>query len=402
MLSDLDSLMRARGIDAVIVPMHESAHAAFRWISRGAKVTRGYAVKLLDRPPLLLAYPMEREEAAATGLNTRLIHDFGYDAAFKTAPNQVEAYATFFDAVLRELGARSVTSFVGNMPFHLYYGIAAAMEQRGWKVYRSSGDDLAQLARKRKEAWEIETIASVGARTEAVVDRVRRVLRQSVLERDRFLYNGEVLTLGHLKHIVSSEIARLGMIEDHETILSQGRDAAIPHSRGDASAVVRPSVPIVLDIFPSDRDSGYFFDLTRTFCIGTIPSELQKIHADVLAAYQLAAEKMRAGTRASAYQALVCDFFEARGYATTRSNPQTLDGYVHSLGHGVGLEVHEKPFFSLTPSNLDEIEVGDVVTIEPGLYFPDLEIGVRIEDTLVVRDDGRVESLSRSDRGLAP
>jgi Xaa-Pro aminopeptidase len=402
MLLDLDTLMLARGIDAVIVPMHESAHAAFRWISRGAKVTRGYAIKLVDRPTLLLAYPMERDEAAATGLQTRLIHDFGYDAIFKSAANAIEAYATFFEAVLRELGSGKVIAFVGNLPFHLYHGIAERMEQRGWTIYRSSGDDLTQLARKRKESWEIETIASVGTRTEAVVDRVRRILRQCVVERDHLLCQGEVLTLGHLKQVVSSEISRLGMVEDHETILSQGRDAGIPHSRGDGAAVVRPSVPIVLDIFPSDRDSGYFFDLTRTFCVGPIPPELQRVHGDVLAAYNLAAEEMRAGTKASSYQALICDFFEARGYATTRSNPQTLEGYVHSLGHGVGLEVHEKPFFGLTPANQDTIEVGDIVTIEPGLYFPDREIGVRIEDTLVVRDDGRVESLSRSDRGLVP
>jgi Xaa-Pro aminopeptidase len=402
MLLDLDTLMHARGIDAVIVPMHESAHAAFRWISRGAKVTRGYAIKLVDRPTLLLAYPMERDEAAATGLQTRLIHDFGYDAIFKTAASAIEAYATFFEAVLRELGSGKVIAFVGNLPFHLYHGIAERMEQRGWTIYRSSGDDLTQLARKRKESWEIETIASVGTRTEAVVDRVRRILRQCVVERDHLLCQGEVLTLGHLKQVVSSEISRLGMVEDHETILSQGRDAGIPHSRGDGAAVVRPSVPIVLDIFPSDRDSGYFFDLTRTFCVGPIPPELERVHSDVLAAYNLAADEMRAGTKASSYQALICDFFEARGYATTRSNPQTLEGYVHSLGHGVGLEVHEKPFFGLTPANQDTIEVGDIVTIEPGLYFPDREIGVRIEDTLVVRDDGHVESLSRSDRGLVP
>jgi Xaa-Pro aminopeptidase len=402
MLSDLDALMRSRGIDAVIVPMHESAHAAFRWISRGAKVTRGYAIKLVDRAPLLLAYPMERDEAAASGLKTRLIHEFGYDAIFKSAPSAVDAYATFFDVVLRELGSGKVLALVGNLPFHLYLGIAEKLQERGWNIYRSSGDDLTQLARKRKEAWEIETIASVGTRTEAVVDRVRRILRQCVVERDHLLLQGEVLNLGHLKQVVSSEISRLGMVEDHETILSQGRDAGIPHSRGDAAAVVRPSVPIVLDIFPSDRDTGYFFDLTRTFCVGPIPADLQRVHADVLAAFQLAAEEMRAGTRASSYQALICDFFEARGYATTRSNPQTLEGYVHSLGHGVGLEVHEKPFFGLTPTNLDMIEVGDIVTIEPGLYFPDREIGVRIEDTLVVRDDGRVESLCRSDRGLVP
>ena len=276
------------------------------------------------------------------------------------------------------------------------------MEKRGWRVDRGGDEDLVQLARKRKEPWEVEMIASVGARTEAVVERVRRILRQTVIEGDHLLHHGEVLTLGHLKSVVSDEIVRLGMTEDHETILSQGRDAAVPHSRGDASAKVRPSVPIVLDIFPADRESGYFFDLTRTFCVGPVPEELRRIHGDVLAAFESAAEQMRAGTPAALYQAMVCDFFESRGYNTIRKNPSTLDGYVHSLGHGVGLDVHEKPFFGLTPANKDLIEVGDVLTIEPGLYFPDREIGVRIEDTFVVRADGRVESLSRSDRGLAP
>lgn len=402
MLSNLDTLMRDRGIGAVIVPMHEAPHSAFRWLTRGAKVTRGYAVKLADRPPLLISYPMERDEAGATGLKTRLIHDFGYDPIFKSAANPVEAYVTFFNRVLSELGAEKVITFAGNLPFHLYQGIAEGMEKQGWRMFRGGGEDLIQLARKQKEAWEIEMIASVGARTEAVVERIRRMLRQSVVQGDRVLHQGQMLTLGHLKQVVSSEIARLGMVEDHETILSQGRDAGIPHSRGDASAAVRPSVPIVLDIFPADRDSGYFFDLTRTFCVGPIPDALQRVHADVLAAFQLAADEMHAGTEAKSYQALVCDFFETRGYATTRKNPETLEGYVHSLGHGVGLDVHEKPFFGLMPANHDTIEVGDVVTIEPGLYFPDREIGVRIEDTLVVREDGRVESLCRSDRGLVP
>src|SRR5207245_8701387 len=105
----------------------------------------------------------------------------------------------------------------------------------------------------RKEAWEIEMIASVGSRTEAVVDRVRRALRQSIVEDDHLLHNGQVLTLGHLKEIVSHEIARLGMVEDHETILSQGRDAAIPHSRGNPSSAGPPSGRIVRYIFRAFR-----------------------------------------------------------------------------------------------------------------------------------------------------
>jgi Xaa-Pro aminopeptidase len=324
----------------------------------------------------------------------RLIHDFDYDRIFKAAASPAEGYAEFFDRMLRDLGAHDAISVFGSAPVHLWLDVADRLAMRGWVLHRGGGDDLIQLARKRKDSWEIDAIRSVGERTEQVVDGVRRMLRDAA--------SGRTLTLGDLKQFVSLEIARLGMVEDHDTILSQGRDAGVPHSRGDASAPVRPSVPLVLDIFPSDRSSGYFFDLTRTFCVGPIPDELRRIHADVHVAFTTARDAMRAGTEASSYQALVCDFFESRGYATTRSNPATLSGYVHSLGHGVGLDVHEKPFFGLTPSNKDVIEIGDIVTIEPGLYFPDRELGVRIEDTFVVREDGTVETLCRSDYGLEP
>jgi len=390
MLRDLDSLMRERAIDAIVVPMHELMHPSFRWLSRGAKVTRGYAIKRIDRDPVLITYPMERDEAAASGLEVRLVHEFDFERIFQTAPNPSEAHAELFANALRALGCGSSIAFFGNVPVQLYHGLLESMERRGFWVHRSNGDDLIQLARKRKEPWEIDAIRSVGERTEQVVDGVRAMLRD---------WKG--LTLGDLKAFVSSEIARLGMIEDHETILSQGRDAGVPHSRGDASAPVRPSVPIVLDIFPADKTTGYFFDLTRTFCAGDIPDELRGIHADVFEAFLRARDAMKPGTRASSYQALVCDLFEVKGYATLRSNPTTLSGYVHSLGHGVGLEIHEKPSFSLTPSNTDLIEVGDIVTIEPGLYFPEREMGVRIEDTFVVRERG-VETLCRSGYGLEP
>jgi Xaa-Pro aminopeptidase len=389
MLSDLDSLLTARGIDALVVPMHEAMHPSFRWLSRGAKVTRGYAVKISGRAPVLITYPMERDEAAATGLEVRLALDFDADRIFRTAPNASAAYAEFFGVALRTLGAGKTIGFFGNAPIHLYQGVFEQMERDGWRIHRANGEDLIQLARKRKDEWEIDAIRSVGERTEQVVDGVRAMLHDWTPS----------MTLGDLKAFVSQEIVRLGMIEDHETILSQGRDAGVPHSRGDAKALVRQGVPIVLDIFPADKTSGYFFDLTRTFCVGEVPQALEQIHADVLEAFTRARDAMKPGTPAASYQALVCDYFEERGYPTTRSDPRTLAGYVHGLGHGVGLEIHEKPSFQLTPKNTDEIEIGDIVTIEPGLYFPDREIGVRIEDTFVVREDG-VESLCRSGYGM--
>src|SRR5687767_2162659 len=389
MLGDLDRLMTQRGIDALIVPMHEAMHPSFRWLARGAKVTRGYAVKVGARAPVLITYPMEREEAAATGLEVRLVHEFDAERIFKTAANAAEAYAEFFSVALSALDAGKSVAFFGNAPIHLYGGIGEGMERRGWRVHRAHGEDLIQLARKRKDEWEIDAIRSVGERTEQVVDGVRAMLSEWAPS----------MTLGHLKSFVSQEIARLGMIEDHETILSQGRDAGVPHSRGDASAPLRKSVPLVIDIFPADKTTGYFFDFTRTFCIGPIPDDLARIHEHVLEAFTRARDAMRPGTPASSYQALVCDYFESLGYMTQRGDPKAFEGYVHSLGHGVGLDIHEKPSFSLAQH--DVVEEGDVLTIEPGLYFPDREIGVRIEDTFVVGTAG-VETLCRSDYGLRP
>jgi Xaa-Pro aminopeptidase len=333
---------------------------------------------------------MERDEALATGLEVRLVHEYDYERIQRDAAHPADAYAELFANALRDLGAERSVAIFGNVPVQLYVGVVEAMERRGWRIYRSNGEDLIQVARKRKEPWEIDAIRSVGERTELVVDGVRAMLR-----------DWQKLTLGDLKRFVSLEIARLGMFEDHETILSQGRDAGVPHSRGDTAAPIRPSLPIVLDIFPADKSSGYFFDLTRTFCVGDVPPGLARIHADVLEAFERARDAMRPGMKASAYQALVCDSFETKGYATIRSDPTTTSGYVHSLGHGVGLEIHEKPSFALLPSNEDMIEAGDIVTIEPGLYFPEREIGVRIEDTFVVREHG-VETLCRSAYGLEP
>lgn len=391
MLSDLDLFMRERGIDTILVPMHEAMHPSFRWLSRGAKVTRGYAIKPVDREPILVTYPMEREEAVATGLEVVLVGDLDHERIFRTAPNTAEAYSELFTNALQKLGSGKSIAFFGNAPLQLYVGLVEALEKRGWQVHRSNGEDLIQLARKRKAPWEIDAIRSVGERTEQVVDGVREMLRNA----------RPGLMLGDLKQFVTSEITRLRMIEDHETILSQGRDAGVPHSRGDAAAPFRPSVPLVLDIFPADRASGYFFDLTRTFCVGEIPPELERLHADVFEAFESARDAVRPGTPASSYQALVCDFFEKKGYPTLRSDARTLEGYVHGLGHGVGLDIHEKPSFALNPTNHDLIETGDIITIEPGLYFPERELGVRIEDTFVVTESG-VETLCRGSYGLRP
>jgi Xaa-Pro aminopeptidase len=105
-------------------------------------------------------------------------------------------------------------------------------------------------------------------------------------------------------------------------------------------------------------------------------------------------DELEAGLPCPEFQRRTCDLFEAKGHPTIQSEPGTQDGYVHSLGHGLGLNVHERPWFGRNASSEDRLEQGSVVTIEPGLYYPDRGLGVRLEDTVWVRPDGKMEVLA--------
>ena len=120
----------------------------------------------------------------------------------------------------------------------------------------------------------------------------------------------------------------------------------------------------------------------------------QALYEDVRAVYQQIMTELRVGTVCKKYQVRTCELFEARGHATVRSDPQTQSGYVHSLGHGLGLHVHERPFFGLNSADDDLLNPGVIVTIEPGLYYPERGLGVRLEDTVWVRPDGGMEILA--------
>src|SRR5215212_4739958 len=128
MLADLDPLMRARGLEAIVVPMHEAVHPSFRWLMRGVRVTLGFAIKLLDRDPILITYPMEREEAAKSGLEVRLVSELGFDAILKHATTVAGGYAELIARALSALGVRESVAFFGNVPVNLYLGIVDELE----------------------------------------------------------------------------------------------------------------------------------------------------------------------------------------------------------------------------------------------------------------------------------
>ena len=166
-----------------------------------------------------------------------------------------------------------------------------------------------------------------------------------------------------------------------ETIVAGGRQAADPHERG--SGPLRAGEAIIIDIFPKSEKSGYWGDITRTVCRGPAAPELKRLYQAVRAAQSAALRCVSAGVCSDEVHAAAQSVFVSRGYETGIREGHNV-GFIHGTGHGVGLDIHESPRISAGGGIL---QAGQVITIEPGLYYPDLG-GVRIEDTIIVTEEG--------------
>jgi Xaa-Pro aminopeptidase len=246
-----------------------------------------------------------------------------------------------------------------------------------------------------KEEAEVERIRQMGAITVGVVGKVADYLSGQRAKQENLVdHHGEPVTIGAVKRLINLWLAEAGVENPKGAIFAQGRDAGIPHSAGNARTQIRLGQTIVFDLFPSEVGGGYFYDFTRTWCLGYASDEVLAVYEDVLAVYRQVMSELEAHTPCQTYQRRTCELFEARGHSTICSSPQTREGYVHSLGHGLGLNVHEFPRFGETATPDDRLDPGVVVTIEPGLYYPDRGLGVRLEDTVYVRPDGEMEVLA--------
>jgi Xaa-Pro aminopeptidase len=180
-------------------------------------------------------------------------------------------------------------------------------------------------------------------------------------------------------------------LEESNMIFAQGRDGGYPHSRGNNAEPLRLGTALVFDLFPCEQGGGYYHDMTRTWCIGYAPDEVREAHHQVMEAFQVALRAFAVGRNVCEMQTAVQDYFEERKHPTGRSHPGTGVGYTHGLGHGVGLSVHEG--FTINHHNkTDTFAVGNVITIEPGLYYPERGFGVRVEDTFYVREGGMLSN----------
>ncbi len=251
-------------------------------------------------------------------------------------------------------------------------------------------DDTVTEVRAIKTDEEIEHIREAQRANEAAMARAEELIASAQAdENGQLIHDGEVLTSERVKEAIEITLLRHGCALD-ETIVACGEDAAEPHDRG--SGPLRADEPIIIDIFPRNKTSRYHADMTRTFCRGVPEETLAEWHELTDRARVAALEAIEAGVKTDTVHAAACEIYEEAGLPTLRKNPTTETGFIHSTGHGIGLDVHEQPSVGTSGEIL---EAGHVITIEPGLYDPSVG-GVRIEDLVVVTEDG-YENLTEYD-----
>jgi len=394
---DLDRLMEERGLDAALVAGAVHGNPAMYYMTNGAGLTGGFVLKKRGEEPVLLCSPMEREEAIASGLTVVNMSKYDFVSILRETGDRLAATVELYRRVFADLSVSGRVGFYGLEDRGRAWVLLNALDTQleGIEAYGDFDVTLINAARATKDPAEAERIREVGQRTCAIVARTVEFLRSHRVKDDALVQaDSTPLTIGRVHEEINRFIAEQRLEDPEGFIFSIGHDAGVPHSKGRPEDVIASGQTIVFDIFPREAGGGYFFDMTRTFCLGYAPPEVEEAYRDVYECQRSLIEAYEVGTKARRYQHMTCEFFESRGHPTVASDSKTDVGYVHSVGHGLGLAVHEEPRFGDVPTNSDVLKPGHVFTCEPGLYYPDRGFGIRIEDVLWIDSDGTVHNLT--------
>ncbi|HVM58207.1 MAG TPA: Xaa-Pro peptidase family protein [Gaiellaceae bacterium] len=342
------------------------------------------------RVVVVSAYEVPRLETAGIAVEALVPESLGIDELLAGGMPLAEALLAVYTRACGELGIADATVPPG-FPLEL----ADHLRANGIEV--TSDRELFDERRRRKTEPELAGLRRAQRACEAALDEARRMLREADASTGALVLDGEGLTSERIKREIERVFGERGVAAD-DLIVSHGAETAIGHESG--SGQIAAGEAIVIDLFPFDRESGIYSDMTRTYVVGDVPDELREYHRLCKEALDLATAAVRPGVNGRALMQSVCDLFAAHGYPTplTKEPGEVLDsGFFHGLGHGVGLEVHERPTISRAG---DDLVAGDVITLEPGLYRAGFG-GVRLEDILVVTDDG-ADVVTRYPYDLAP
>jgi Xaa-Pro aminopeptidase len=382
--------MQASKLDAILVLGNAEYNPPMYYFTGGGHVTNAALIKRPGREPVLYCNAMERAEAAKSGLQVIPRRTGAVDELIK----QPKEILTEQDLTAGRIGLYG-TLDVGDL-MSILNAIRSALPEVEL-VSEPKEDSIFLRAMETKDEAEVRRIRRMGEVTTEVVGLVAKYLTERKVREDEVLLkeDGTPLTVADVKSKISLWLAERGAADVEGCIFAIGRDSGVPHSVGTPEDVLRLGRTIVFDIFPAEAGGGYFYDFTRTWSLGYAEPESQKLYDEVAGVYRKVVDNLDLNASFKEYQKLVCDEFNKNGHQTPMHTEGVLEnGYVHSLGHGVGLNIHERPWSRHTAAEDNLLKPGVVVTIEPGLYYPEKGMGARIEDSYWVRPDGKMELLA--------
>lgn len=321
----------------------------------------------------LLMSDLEVDRARAQSSVDQVLSYSEYEERTKKRGVERPETADVVQTLLEEQGVKELTVPTN---FPLEYG--DALRARGYKLSIKKEPFFEERAIKTPE--EVAAIRKTQIAVEEAVDEAFDLLRRSEMKDGLLYLDGKVLTSEAVRAHLHLRLMEKGCIAQH-TIIACGVDACDPHNEG--AGPLRANEPIIFDVFPRSSESRYFADMSRTVVKGRPTDAMKRLYDTVLEGQARGIRRVKSGASGKAIHEEIVQLFEKKGYHTGKVGGR-MQGFFHGTGHGVGIDIHEPPRISRADWTLKE---GEVVTVEPGLYYP--EIGaVRIEDMVLVEKDG--------------
>jgi len=379
LLSDLDSKMEEKGLDGILALGESTSNNPELLYLVGCSIPRGgIYVKRRGQDPILVV--SETDLGSARSSRVKNVKSFGEVGYYRMLEEDAKrAYINLITQLVVDAGLEGKVVIYGRNKPNVILQISSSLRQRGFTVVEENSPTLLEEVMMTKDEREIEAIKRVG---DIACKIAREVIEHLASCRvgDRLIYKGEELKVGHIKRLLRVLLAEKNLKPIDDIIFAPAPRSSDPHYTGLDYEPIRVGQPIVFDLFPQGSE-GYCFDLTRTISIGSPSSEFKLMYEAVLEAQLTVLDRLRSGMLAKEAMEAACEVFEKKGYDTPRTNPKLTRGFIHSLGHGVGLTIGERPYLSLYSQ--DRIVDRQVFTVEPGLYDPRLG-GVRLEDVVVM------------------
>ncbi len=387
MRRDLDSILAEREADALLLYSESFKDPNMYYLTRFLAPDPFILLKRIDNPPTIVVSSMEFPRAQKESIvkDIRSYADYNYLEIIKAAEDPRMGVMKLIASITKkELGEETIVS----VPYNFPTMVTDVLREEGLTIKPMF--NVIEKARETKDPEEIKEIKRVQEVVEKVAAEVIDLIADcDVGPKNTLIHKKDgkkkPLTVGEVKALMGHRFLDNWCAIEEELIVACGPPSADPHYNGNPEDKLKANQPIILDIYPRSMRKRYWTDMTRTVVKGKASDRVKRMFDAVLEARNACIDALHEGVLGSDMFNLCCDILEKAGYDTIRGGKQIEKGFIHGLGHGVGLQIHEGP--SMSEVYKFPLKEHSIVTVEPGLYDPKVG-GVRIEDIVEVKKKG--------------